>query len=939
MARRYYDTLPRVYKLLNEHPALSQMISEFDIDEIGVKEVAGFLVNNHDKIVNLNLKDIYNWGTPQTIEPDQPSPLAIPVDTFNLLPEESDRVYYVLSEDKYYKFENSQWVEDKNYKTFSSGEYIKYQEDTGHLIWENEKGFFIFLEEHDNYKWEKLDSYDGNIKGSVIRTSDLPQINVEPGDVYEVRGEDLLDIVATIYGFDAPDYHPPWSAYVSQRGTNLLELLKFTIFYYRFGVTDNFYEKHIFDFIPEYDRSYILKKPKMKLFLEGIGRNLDNIEDRISRIPDLYNIDEAPDELLDYLGQTLGYEREDFTLNNLSFRELLKNIIEIYKIKGTNYSFSFFFKFLGFNVNLKEFYFNKDVKNPESFPGIDETKVEYYLTTVNPLFETKFGYPAKHLDKIRNLDDWEIEYNALVENDCENPIEYMTGQQPFNNTTEQWHRNPWRYFKTNLIEYQLNPFLNKVNLTASDNQTIRKYIKFLSPTYLFTWVNINLQPWVESYDVYTEVEEKLNLEIEKTMGDFIDEETGDVYVYDGRTDYLDKIKNGRFKFRDYEKMDEHLNIYHGGETITFSIENYLNLGGGDVIGTSLKRDGMHIRKPGHPNYIDNTFHNGGVKLNFDNLNIFIKDFDSPSYHYSVETYSMLPDDEDLKTLAYVEDEGRYYIFKDRDDDFHEISLNDTTEVEDSSTSYIMLVNRTDLKDGKVYHVLDNNTYYRYHEVKPTWFRATTEEKHILWNDYSSTPFPAVPNAIFPGNGVKIDTNNPEIRWQEVEKQSGYNIQISDSIAFINIVEDEVYDSETTIANFSNFKNNVYYWRARTKNFFGDWGEWSNVYYFSVEAIPFPYDGETIVEETVYVNTVKNISGEIESVDFEVMWEPEYNIQNYEVEISLTSDFSTPAVRGITVLNKFKASLLNNRIYYWRVRTKKLEQWRDWGDTKSFSIHI
>lgn len=938
MARRYYDTAPRVYKLLKDHPALSQMISEFDIDEIGIKEVANFLVNNHEKISKLDLREIYNWGSYQTLEPDQPSPLAIPIDTIDQLPEEGDRIYYVLSEDKYYKHSNNQWVVDVNYKTYSSGEYQKYQEETGHLVWEEEKGFFIFIEDHDDYRWEELSDYEGDVSGSVIRKRDLPQIGIEPGDIYEVKGEDLLDIIATIYGFEAPDYHPPWSAYVSERGTNLLELLKFTIFYYRFGVTDNFYEKHIFDFIPEYDRDYILKKPKMKLFLEGIGRNLDNLEDRVSRIPDLYNIDETPDELLDYLGQTLGYEREDFTLANLSFRELLKNIIEIYKIKGTNYSFSFFFKFLGFNVNLKEFYFNKNVKNPESFPGIDETKVEYYLTTTNPLFETKFGYPAKYLNKTRNLDDWQIEYDALVENGCDNPIQYMMGEETFNNTN-RWHRNPWTYFKTNLIEYQLNPFLNKVNLTASDNQTIRKYIKFLSPTYLFTWVNINLQPWVESYDVYTEIDEKLNIELEKTMGDFIDEETGDIYIYDNNTDYLEKIKNGRFKFRDHEKMDEYLAIYEGGETITFSIENYLNIGGDDAIGTRLRRDGIHIRKPGHPNYIDNSFHDGGIKLNFDNLNIYIKDHDTQDYHYSVVNVSDLPINENIGTIAYVESEDTYYILKERNDSFKQITPNDSTVVSESFPSYLRMISRNDLIDGNVYFVLDNGTYYRFERVDPKWFKADIIERFNLWNDYSATPFPAVPNAIYPGNGVTLTTNNPDIKWTEVSKQTGFNLQVSDSRAFENLVEDGYFDPNTTETSLTGLKNNSYYWRMRTKNSFGYWGEWSNIYYFLVQALPFPFDGEDIIEKTIYVNTTENIAGEIESVDFDILWEPQYNVQNYEVEVSLTEDFSTPAVRGVVAINRFSTSLLNNRTYYWRVRTRKLNEWQEWGETRSFSIHI
>ena len=82
-----------------------------------------------------------------------------------------------------------------------------------------------------------------------------------------------------------------------------------------------------------------------------------------------------------------------------------------------------------------------------------------------------------------------------------------------------WHSNPWTYFKTNLIEYELNPFFDKLNLTTSDNETIKKYVKFLSPTYLFTWININLRPWIEDVNLIIDSGEEFLMTITKTLGD------------------------------------------------------------------------------------------------------------------------------------------------------------------------------------------------------------------------------------------------------------------------------------------------------------------------------------------------------------------------------------------------------------------------------------
>ncbi|MFW6002443.1 MAG: phage tail protein, partial [archaeon] len=887
---------------------------------------------------------------------------------------------------------------------------------------------------------------------------------------YEVRGEDLLDVIAVLFGFYPPEYKPPWSTYYSQQGTNLLQFLKFTLYYYRYATSDNFYAKHIFDFIPEYDRNYILSQPKMKLFLEGIGRNLDNIEDKISRIPELYDLDKVPEELLDYVGQILGYEKEDFTLANLSFRELLKNIIEIYKIKGTNYSFSFFFKFLGFDVNLKEFYFNRDVKNPESFPGIDETKVEYYLTTKNPIFDTSNNNPADHLDQIRNLNEWEYEYEALKEGGCDNIINYMTGKETYNNNNERWHSNPWRYFKSNLIEYQLDPFLDKINLTASDNETIKKYITFLSPTYLFTWVNINLAPWVDTYDVHVEMEEKLNIEFHKTMGDYVDPETGDIYLYNTMQNSLEKIRDKNYFFQSYEDMQRYLNLYEketnyklegnkwvevgdgeikgnveffndlpsdaeegdvyhvwGGERLRSSIvlnepkygdtegEAYTGYDSSDRVGSSLRRDGTHIRQKNHPNYVDNVKHNGTINLSFDNLGIFIKDNSKLEYDYSVPDYDSLPDGHiSINSIAYVENEEIYYIYKEKENIWKEIYLphqefvSEIVETEDDLPStqqeleqvelgeiyYIndtnkykkmvggdtlwedfnvfvetykdekivkgdvtfesQLVNLTSVEHEDIYYIGSIDKFYQYLITEPQWFKAKGEDKYVNWEVYSFRPFPDVPTNVDPYPGTTLYTNNPVLSWNDVSNQNGFNLEVSYSLNFgktdeevskeadgipdnDEIVIEEILDTETTTLQLENISNNNYYWRVRTKNELDEFGEWSNIFRFTVDALPHPFDGEELRRETENVSIVYD-EDEISSIKIIFKWEEVFEAEQYMVEISATSGFEN-ILPYTADSNSIDISLPNNKTWYWRVKSLQHGEWTTAMDPHLFKTRF
>lgn len=696
---------------------------------------------------------------------------------------------------------------------------------------------------------------------------------------FEYNEGNLIDQIANLYGFTGG---PPWNTFTSPNHIKLTELLNMTIYLYKFGNTDNFYAKRIFDFIPENDREYIQSQPKLKLTVEALGRKLDDLEDRISRMHDVIDIDDTPDALLDYLGQNLGYEREDFTLSDVSFRELLKNIIEIYKIKGTNYSFSFFFKFLGFEVNLKEFFFNREVSNPESFPGVDKERVENFLTTTNPVRETGdpsqgiYLTPTKFLDQTRNLNEWDVEYNSLVAHGCLNPSEYMRGLESFNNDGVTWHQSPWTYFKTNLIEYELNPFVNNLSLTANDNETIRKYVRFLSPTYLFTWINVNLNPWIEDLTLITsdlDSDDDWLIEIEKIMGDprpsaeytpwpahqpgamgVPSHNPGDPWVQTVNTSPGFNGLHNDGNYLDYEDMENYIEIYdwvnpndpidYNKEHIVFDIQNLMNIGGLDQIGTYLRHNGIHIRQPGHPKYITDAYHKATPRMAFDNVGIWIK-----------------------------------------------------------------LSTETDMEEN--------------------------------WRDYSSKAWPTVPVYIDPPDGSLVkNTNVINFEWEEIEGQIGYWIQMSNDRNFNNIVINESTLSQTTNYYTSPIlHNDRYYWRVRTKNELGDFGAWAPTYRFTLQNLPFPYDGELIESETFYVrHSFNSATSQFES-KFKIMWPKELITERYKIQVSKDVTFINFIVidQEETTTNDYEVSLPNG-VYYWRYQAKNINTgWTSWRPTYTFTL--
>jgi len=714
----------------------------------------------------------------------------------------------------------------------------------------------------------------------------------DPINIY-FHDSDMLDDIANLYGYVTK----PWSTYATPAGETLLGLLNLTIYIYKFGVTDNFYEKHFLDFIPEYDRDQILATPKLKLTIESLGRKLDQMEDAISRISELYDIDKCPEDFLDYLGQNIGYEREDFSLSSVSFRELLKNIIEIYKIKGTNYSFSFFFKFLGFEINLKEFYFNRDVQNPETFPGMTENNVEYYLTTTNPTLETGkpsmgvYLKPAPYLNQTRNLDDWKIELGLLKEKGCINPVAYMRGKETYNGDGLTWHKNPWTYFKTNLIEYQLDPFINRMALTASDNETIKKYVKFLSPTYLFTWINVNLRPWIEDINVLTDDSSHWMRNVVKTLGDprptpapwpQLPQGLPGVPYHAPDEPWVKKTnEDAGFTgpYHDYEDMLGILVFQQGGELLINSIIKTLNMDGVDQWGTILRRDGEHARQPGNPKHIANAYHRSDKRLCFDSLSLLVKRV-----------------------------------------------------------------------DGTIYE------------------------------DYSSQPFPAIPLNVHPFIGQTIaDDNVADMRWETIQNASEYWVQIalnnsfenSDEWRTANLVAD-VKVTGNTYVHPELLNNDIYYWRIRSRNVLPDyyqedqeddwthydhipasgyepeyfdhktgWGPWSNVYYFNVKTIPFPFNNEVISRKTKYVTALYQWDSThtkqlLIYTTFTMIWDATLRTEYYEVEFTNEQD-------AVTISKVFSNSLTKNfanGVYKWRVRAKPLEGvMGEWSEQRTFTVAL
>lgn len=291
---------------------------------------------------------------------------------------------------------------------------------------------------------------------------------------------------------------------------NVDEVYTLLIYTFQYSSVKSFFYTNWNKFIPEFDKQLIENSTKLEMFHKSFMKEFDYFSQLISEISIINNIDKIPDQYLDYVSELLGYNRtaeEKTILDDKSFRALLKNIVDIYNRKGTNFSVELFFNFLGIDVDIEEFWFDRRfndtliTKNP--FTGsTDKNDYKFYLTTKSP----RDGYYIG--------DYW---MNKVAEKewttDCPNLIMFnylASGNSNFVHTSVTkkavsqlllWENGAavapvegntgpfYKYFKTNYINLKMRAFKSNIStndnvMTTEDRALVDYFVKFIAPIFI-----------------------------------------------------------------------------------------------------------------------------------------------------------------------------------------------------------------------------------------------------------------------------------------------------------------------------------------------------------------------------------------------------------------------------------------------------------------------
>ena len=284
------------------------------------------------------------------------------------------------------------------------------------------------------------------------------------------------------------------------------EIYKNIIYTYKYCTVSSFFQNNRDKFIPENDFFEMEKNPAAKAFYDAMMKEFDKLDCVLGKCCEYLDFDKIPWDLITYLTQLLGFEKSTINAtedDEPKFRELAKNILDIYRVKGTDYSFELFFNFLGYNIKIKEFYFDRRLYYNTNNGGnqetgsIDSYDYEYYLTSLNPITNEINDIGTNEIVKPEDITP-QYSLHEFSELCSEYGPAAVLGYSPIYNIydnngevidTKEYTGKVYKYFKTNLVYYEIG--LDRANPTAQQIKSITKYLDFLTPSYIMRTIKLD----------------------------------------------------------------------------------------------------------------------------------------------------------------------------------------------------------------------------------------------------------------------------------------------------------------------------------------------------------------------------------------------------------------------------------------------------------------
>lgn len=305
----------------------------------------------------------------------------------------------------------------------------------------------------------------------------------------KIESDDVWSLASNLVAFDDVA-----GAFGLDKKTFSVEAYKQIIYTYKYCYVSSFFQNNKEIFLPEYDFNEIENTPILKTFLDAIMKEFDKLDCVIGKCLDYKDFDEIPYDMINYLTQLLGFERANFNAESdieAKYREIVRNIIDIYRVKGTNFSFELLFKFLGYNIEINEFYFDRRYyysTGNVNTSSTDNTNFLFYMATTAPSENKLENTNNEFVD----FNDYTTQYNLNEFSELADTYgpEAVLGYSKVDKNNVEYTGKVYKYFKSNLIYYTIS--IDKTNPTEKQLAQINKILTFLTPAYIMKTTNVNV---------------------------------------------------------------------------------------------------------------------------------------------------------------------------------------------------------------------------------------------------------------------------------------------------------------------------------------------------------------------------------------------------------------------------------------------------------------
>ena len=341
-----------------------------------------------------------------------------------------------------------------------------------------------------------IDDYNYNIFYNMAQLYDVNSDHIQNNSVVY-----LSDISVTVNLTLAESFYTIF--YVSSIPILVLKQIYYTL---KYSSIKMFFRDNYSKFLPDFDNYSIDNTQKTKLLQTAFMQEFDKFASIMEKIKSIGNIDTIPEEYINYLAQLIGFENASLELLTLdAYRYLVKNIVDVYNMKGTTYSFELFFNFLGFDTVVTEYWFDRRFylsgykSNPYTGES-DNTKFGYYLTPYEPM-NNQFSFTSEMATQEYNIKNL-LDFNSLT--DISNSISYgvteLLGYKKVFGSSK-YTGETFEFFKTNIVNYNIismdTQYISTGITSINQINAILSYIEMLTPINIYKLITFSTPPGID----------------------------------------------------------------------------------------------------------------------------------------------------------------------------------------------------------------------------------------------------------------------------------------------------------------------------------------------------------------------------------------------------------------------------------------------------------